>query len=228
MTHHEGFLAAILAEPEEDAHRLVYADWLEDNGDPGRAEFIRAGVEVARTGCHDCPTPVRRAGGATHAWRTLPCGLCRFCRPMIRARKLMNGGRHTAHFPFLSEFATALNLSRDPWDCPGPWFLFRRGFVAEVTLACDQWMRHGRALVRAAPLERAGLSDRAPLLIVSDSWVWLRQGDAPEATHTLPDDLAYAMNATERRAGWDSEAAARKALSVACLKWARNPAPAIH
>jgi uncharacterized protein (TIGR02996 family) len=39
------FLADIVEHPEDDAPRLVYADWLEDNGDPDRAEFIRVQVE---------------------------------------------------------------------------------------------------------------------------------------------------------------------------------------
>jgi uncharacterized protein (TIGR02996 family) len=37
----EDFLQAIIDAPEDDAPRLVYADWLEDNGQPERAEFIR-------------------------------------------------------------------------------------------------------------------------------------------------------------------------------------------
>ncbi|MBY0230983.1 MAG: TIGR02996 domain-containing protein, partial [Gemmataceae bacterium] len=40
MTH-DAFLEAILADPHDDAHRLVYADWLEENGDEARARFIR-------------------------------------------------------------------------------------------------------------------------------------------------------------------------------------------
>jgi uncharacterized protein (TIGR02996 family) len=38
---HEAFLAAIRESPNENGPRLVYADWLEDNGDPQAAEFIR-------------------------------------------------------------------------------------------------------------------------------------------------------------------------------------------
>src|SRR5438045_2432766 len=34
------FLQAILAAPEDDALRLVYADWLDDRGDP-RGEYLR-------------------------------------------------------------------------------------------------------------------------------------------------------------------------------------------
>jgi uncharacterized protein (TIGR02996 family) len=41
MTNDEAFLEAILERPEDDAPRLVYADWLDEHGDPDRAEFIR-------------------------------------------------------------------------------------------------------------------------------------------------------------------------------------------
>ena len=44
---YEPFLATILDAPYEDAPRLVYADWLEEQGDP-RAEFIRAQCERLR------------------------------------------------------------------------------------------------------------------------------------------------------------------------------------
>jgi uncharacterized protein (TIGR02996 family) len=43
----EALLQTILAEPQEDAPRLVFADWLDDNGQPERAEFIRLQIEVA-------------------------------------------------------------------------------------------------------------------------------------------------------------------------------------
>jgi uncharacterized protein (TIGR02996 family) len=40
----ELLLRAILDQPKEDTPRLVYADWLEENGQPERAEFIRGAV----------------------------------------------------------------------------------------------------------------------------------------------------------------------------------------
>jgi uncharacterized protein (TIGR02996 family) len=48
MSDESAFLASIIAAPDDDAPRLVYADLLEENGDPGRAEFIRVGCELAR------------------------------------------------------------------------------------------------------------------------------------------------------------------------------------
>ena len=42
-------LAVIRAAPADDAPRLVYADWLDEHGQPERAEFIRVQIELART-----------------------------------------------------------------------------------------------------------------------------------------------------------------------------------
>lgn len=47
MSDEAAFLAAILAEPADDTVRLVYADWLQENGQPERAEFIRVQVELS-------------------------------------------------------------------------------------------------------------------------------------------------------------------------------------
>src|ERR687897_647125 len=46
MDLHRAFLDDIIASPEDDAPRLIYADWLDENGDEARAEFIR--LQVAR------------------------------------------------------------------------------------------------------------------------------------------------------------------------------------
>src|SRR5271170_4452357 len=46
------FLAAIRASPYDDALRLVYADWLEERGDP-RGEFLRLELIVDRPAHHD-------------------------------------------------------------------------------------------------------------------------------------------------------------------------------
>jgi uncharacterized protein (TIGR02996 family) len=48
MTQDEAFLHDIIEHPDDDTPRLVYADWLEDNGDPERAEFIRVQIRLVR------------------------------------------------------------------------------------------------------------------------------------------------------------------------------------
>ena len=41
MSDEPALLAVILAHPDEDTPRLIYADWLDENARPERAEFIR-------------------------------------------------------------------------------------------------------------------------------------------------------------------------------------------
>lgn len=52
------FIRAILEEPEDDAPRLIYADWLEEQGRPERAELIR--LQLDRSG-GAAEVPERRA-----------------------------------------------------------------------------------------------------------------------------------------------------------------------
>jgi uncharacterized protein (TIGR02996 family) len=59
-TPEAAFLGAILADPDDDSPRLIYADWLDERGDADRAEFIR--VQCA---LHGAPADDRRRP----AWR---------------------------------------------------------------------------------------------------------------------------------------------------------------
>ena len=49
MIPDEAFIQAIREAPDDDAPRLIYADWLEEHGQPDRAEFIRVQCQLART-----------------------------------------------------------------------------------------------------------------------------------------------------------------------------------
>ena len=48
MPTENAFLQAVLADPEDDAPRLIYADWLDEQGEGERAEFIRVQCALAR------------------------------------------------------------------------------------------------------------------------------------------------------------------------------------
>lgn len=56
MRTREALLQAIADDPTDDELRLIYADWLEEDGDPARAEFIRVQIELA-----SLPWPSERA-----------------------------------------------------------------------------------------------------------------------------------------------------------------------
>jgi uncharacterized protein (TIGR02996 family) len=64
MTDADAFLAAVAAEPDDDAPRLVFADWLDDRGDHDRAAFIRMQCAAACLSTND-PARVRLERQAT-------------------------------------------------------------------------------------------------------------------------------------------------------------------
>ena len=63
----EDFLGDICEHPADDAPRLIYADWLDDHGQPRRAELIRLQCELAGLD-EDDP---RRAELAEREWELL-------------------------------------------------------------------------------------------------------------------------------------------------------------
>jgi uncharacterized protein (TIGR02996 family) len=50
VTQEDAFLQAIIESPDDDAPRLVFADWLDDHGDDERAEAIRLAVRLRGRG----------------------------------------------------------------------------------------------------------------------------------------------------------------------------------
>src|ERR1051325_9635906 len=49
MSTEAALLRTIRDTPDDDTARLVYADFIEEEGDPDRAEFIRVQIAVTRT-----------------------------------------------------------------------------------------------------------------------------------------------------------------------------------
>src|SRR5262249_47301302 len=71
MKHPPAFLSDIIEHPDDDAPRLVYADWLDEHGDvaQARAEFIRVQIELARLGAGKVGWQVLHSYIITHGKR---------------------------------------------------------------------------------------------------------------------------------------------------------------
>src|SRR5947209_1378755 len=63
MTDDAAFLRLILADPDADGPRLLYADWLDERGDAARAEFIRVQCALAALPADDARRPALQARG---------------------------------------------------------------------------------------------------------------------------------------------------------------------
>jgi uncharacterized protein (TIGR02996 family) len=61
VSQDHAFLQGVIEQPDDAAPRLVYADWLEENGDPDRAEFIRTQCQLAALPAADPRRPALEA-----------------------------------------------------------------------------------------------------------------------------------------------------------------------
>jgi uncharacterized protein (TIGR02996 family) len=153
MTDGDALLAAILAEPKEDTPRLVYADYLDENGQPERAEFIRVQVELARlppklvtcsdmgypysVDCPECQEDDRREALRGRE-RTLLAGP----RPDVYENEVVwfNAGDGTESWR---------TMFRPQW---------RRGFVEAVACEAADWLAHAAALLARHPIREVTLT----------------------------------------------------------------------
>jgi uncharacterized protein (TIGR02996 family) len=133
-THHDAFLEDITAHPEDDAPRLIYADWLDEFGDEAeraRAEFIRVQCELAN---------LPATGGGRR--RDLERRQARLLKK-YRARWLE---------PLKKQLPAALYLrvSRG---------VFRRGFVEQVNLTPGLFLDWGEKLFGLQPITHLRLRE---------------------------------------------------------------------
>lgn len=81
----DDWLDACASEPDDDLRRLVFADWLEENGDPDWAEFIRLEVGLSRGAEHD-PETADRVSAMLKKHRTRWIGPLGNVKPKFRHR----------------------------------------------------------------------------------------------------------------------------------------------
>jgi len=124
-------LRAVLAAPDDDAPRLVFADWLDEVGETERAEFIRIQVEMEGR-----PRPAfgrnrKLYDALRRRERELygePGGVCRRC---------------AWHAP----------IPHGGWA----WRL-RRGFVEVLTCTAADWLSHADAILVQQPIREVRLT----------------------------------------------------------------------
>lgn len=249
-----GLLAAILESPEGDGPRLIYADWLEENGKPERASFIRVQCELARLpGIVEFNRLVSQL-----EWDSLRLELRGWMRfelssPRDRIGVLYYQGPNPKVEP-LRRRERDLFANSGPagwWDVPGQWratvgtsppqiesadgyrYVVRRGFVECVSLPTAAFLKHAAELARRHPVERVVLTDREPYHNAADCWMWAASrlfASGRAENSVLPRDL-FALLADDidilNRSSWRTyrtRDAANLALSRAACRYARAAA----
>lgn len=149
-------LRAILSDRDDDTARLVYADWLTDNDQQERAEFIRVQVELAAI---PDPPPEPSVGmraasrsqrlAAMHVWSMQ--WKAKYYALRQRQRELWNYGQP----------GTWVDSIKPPFDCyqcideetisrerrtTDPVLIYRRGFPDRLRCTAADWLRHADAV----------------------------------------------------------------------------------
>lgn len=183
MTDGEALLKAILAHPEEDTPRLVYADWLQENGQEERAEFIRLQIKIVALE-RDMPPLIkidqkpRRCRKCKHFWAGV--GYCGCPHGKVRQDTIQQRIRDRHAWQVELEQAHARNRdlligSPSSWGASGEFsdwlssvfsdhdlknvgWKFSRGFVESLTTALEDWRDHADAILAAHPIEKVTLT----------------------------------------------------------------------
>lgn len=199
-----GFLEAICADPDDMISRLVYADWLEEQGTEWtdrRAEFIRVQMALAAEiwPC-DCGSDNRRE---------CQCAETRVLRH--RERQLLQIVPPTTNIGQLD-----YGNGRIRW---------RRGFVERITCDTENWLTHGPAIVRAQPIRVVKLMDWSvselppnPSPIVRSYSRWTFYYPIGVDWRKVNDAFPQGINLDA-----DTEAGVWQSISALFLRWARGP-----
>lgn len=138
MDVESGLLAGIAAHPHDDTPRLVFADWLDENGHPLRAEFIR--VQCAVKHLAELPAEVQRPH--IHLWR--------------RNQELLDHHRPDLLGPLGDDVSY--------FDA-----VFDRGFLRELTVTGELFLKHAAAIRAFKPTPRIRVHrigyDAVPLVL---------------------------------------------------------------
>lgn len=248
MSDGDRLFRAILESPRDDALRLVWADWLEEQGDAGRAEFVRVQFELAsypqdEEGWGYLPRPIKHRYAKWKELKRREAALLALRRPEP------NDNQHQADLWASGGGWQAVTHGGGPFWLypPAPFsstgydFAFRRGLVEEVTLY-DHVLLNARvtaALFSSQPLLRVALRGKRPLKEEgAEFYCWTdhrgRLTDTPdwEVPRPLFDLLLPDRRCVRVRdssfmystRGYATEADALDALSAAAVRLGRRAA----
>lgn len=218
-----GLLDAIIAEPDDDTPRLIYADWLDENGRGERAEFIRAQCLLASLRDLTC----ERTGTVYLGYgKYTPRCRCKVCK--LKRREYMTSRRY-------------INWE---WEAPiGAYNEWRCGFVDFCSVEWIMWQRTGPCAASCHPIRQVQLRIEHPRFVLrnmepighGDVFHW-SAASLSHPANSLPDELFTRLRGEVSSASfaggpafcyYPSKDAALADLSRACIQWAREQAATV-
>lgn len=155
MTQYTALLAAILATPDDDLPRKVYADWLREQGETERAEFIEVQCRIAELQrdcwCGSCGSCARLRGGGQHTNGSCGVDMERVELPDGRSRQAFLRDRESELWRHIDSHGLIEGVPADGTWCAalnaadfaalGPKVVHvRRGFMASIRCTLADWI----------------------------------------------------------------------------------------
>lgn len=146
MTDRDALLNAIFDAPADDAPRLVYADWLDEHGEPERAEFVRVQIKIADL------------NRELHSDEDCGDERC----PGCQERRVLSARERELTILNTIFWGADLPVPASPDNGVCTW---RRGFIESVTLSAADWLTHADTILAAHPVTVVTLTDEPNLAI---------------------------------------------------------------
>lgn len=232
---YRGLLWDVIDSPADDLPRLILADWLDDHGEPGRAEFIRAQCEIAAFRKTElCVYDTR----PRYKQRSTPCitykqgGNCQ-CKADALAKR-ESSLWDVCYLQLAAEVNHWLRKPRSTWyGYSARWHLspnegdelvatWDRGFVHKVAMRLEAFEKHAAALFARCPVTRVVLTNREPAERPERfTWFGPHPTERRETDESrLPGFLWHALPHVD----YSTRDAAVNALSTACVAYGREQA----
>jgi uncharacterized protein (TIGR02996 family) len=152
VTDGEALLAAIRLHPDEDVPRLAYADWLTENGQPERGEFIRVQCELSRM--KPGPKEDQKAANLLARYRKgapIPLRANTPAVLMVRSQLLLDR---------LVDAGLPIDIGSNQITCES-------GFILKVEVSAQAWLAHADQILSAHPVQEVTLTTMPELKSVN-------------------------------------------------------------
>ena len=240
---YRALLETVLLHPDDDAPRLILADWVRDHGDDDRADLIQAQCKLMMkcTGCNG-----EGEYDADHRPGKMVCQMC-FGKKVWTEDAIQLRYRVETRLAYGDSLTGCLCT-----DEPQRYYaeltdimLFERGFATRVKMSCASFMESGYKLIGRHPVIQVHLPDKCPyykfsmmrrsslgvqhgaLDLMLDAKWYISTHDTISAQWTLPPELFARLPRTDFTAEEfdDNQTptdAANAALSTACIAYAKQ------
>ncbi len=143
------FIADICANPDDTTPRLIYADWLEEQGD----SFAKARADFIRVQCKIASSP------EASKWHEIQCDTYERQSPRWLSAPGHIGAVLEASYNLWLDVRASCYLPRPLADAANRYQWWRRGFLEEVTLNSRDWLAYHYVILAQQPVRQVKLLD---------------------------------------------------------------------